>query len=108
MFEHFSQFQVETKRASLLSELDKYHATRETLLQTTSAIKQHRVRFSQRNLCDLMQQSSLADEEESDKCADNFLAGKCDVEQFVSNYIKLRSDHHKKKVAVERIGKSHR
>ena len=105
----FCFFQVETKRASLLTELDKYHATCETLRRTTSAIKEHRARFSQRNLCDLMQQSSIADEEQSDACAENFLAGNCDdVEQFVSDYIKVRSDHHKKKVAVERIGRSHR
>jgi hypothetical protein len=55
-----------------------------------------------------MQQSSVADEEQSDACAEHFLAGKCDVEQFVSNYIKVRSEHHKKKVVVERIGKINR
>ncbi len=52
-----------------------------------------------------MQQSSVADEERSEKFADNFLAGNLDVDQFVTGYIQVRSAHHKKKVAAERIGR---
>ena len=94
---------VEQKRASLLASLDRFHSSREALTSTTTAIKQHRERYSAQNLCELMQQSSLVDEEKSEKCADEFLAGNSNVEQFVADYVKIRSDHHKKKVAVEKV-----
>jgi ESCRT-I complex subunit VPS37 len=97
--------QVESKRATLLQQLDQFNATRESLRVTTSSIEEHRGRYSSRNLSDLMQQSSLADEEKSEKFAEKFLAGNLDVEQFVTGYIQVRQGHHKKKVAVEKLSR---
>lgn len=93
---------IETKRGQLLQEVDRYHSLRERLQQTASGIKEYRSRYSVRNLCDLMQASSLADEEQSEKCAENFLAGHLDVDQFLAGYVELRRSHHKKKVTVDR------
>ena len=55
-----------------------------------------------------MFQSSLVDEEKSERFAEEFLAGNLNVEQFSTDYIKIRRDHHKKKVAVERIKRDKR
>jgi len=100
--------EVEQKRATLLASLDRFNSTRESLLQTTNSIKEHRSRYSTKNLCELMFQSSLADEEKSEKFAEEFLAGNANVEQFVTDYIKIRSNHHKKKVAVEKVRRDKR
>ena len=97
--------QVESKRATLLQQLDRFNATRDSLTATTSSIQEHRDRYSSRNLSDLMQQSSVADEEKSEKFAEKFLAGNLDVEQFVAGYIQVRIGHHKKKVAVEKLSR---
>ena len=100
--------EVEEKRAMLLTSLDRFNTTRETLLQTTNSIKYYRTRYSTKNLCELMFQSSLVDEEKSERFAEEFLAGNLNVEQFSTDYIKIRRDHHKKKVAVERIKRDKR
>jgi membrane-associated HD superfamily phosphohydrolase len=60
---------VEQKRATLLATLDRFNATRATLSATAEVAREQQQRYSAASLCDMLQRSSVADEESSEQVA---------------------------------------
>lgn len=94
--------ECQSKRDQLLSEVDHFHAAKERLKRSVDEIKEYRSRYSERNLTELMQKASIADEEKSEACAESFLGGVVGADQFLSEYLQVRTDHHKKRVTADR------
>jgi hypothetical protein len=94
--------ECQSKRDQLLQEVDHFHVAKERLKGTVDEIKEYRSRYSERNLSELMQKASVADEEKSEACAESFLGGHIGADQFLTEYLQVRTDHHKKRVTADR------
>merc|ERR1711997_630786 len=54
-------------------------------------------------LCDNLLAASHTDECESEKCADQFLSGNLSIDDFLTQYIQTRSQHHVRKTKHDKI-----
>ena len=50
----------------------------------------------------------IAEEESSEVCAEDYLSGKLTTDQFLSEYVKLRSRHHQTKAKMEDVAQTNR
>merc|ERR1711997_700640 len=59
-------------------------------------------------LCDNLLAASHTDECESEKCADQFLSGNLSIDDFLTQYIQTRTQHHVRKTKHDRIMAVHK
>ena len=99
------QNQIESVRDSLLNKVQEYHSKKAEMDQLHGELSALRARVGGAVLADRLVRLSVSNEEQSDTVAERFLARELGVEQFLQDYIKIRTDCHLQKLKADQVKK---
>ena len=99
------QVQIESLRDSLLNKVQEYHGKKSQMEELHHKLSEMKMRVSGDVLADKCLRLSVSNEEESDKIADKFLSKELTVEEFLQDYIKIRTDCHLLKLKADKVKK---
>ncbi len=97
--------QVDTKRDALAKKLREAGRTKQEVASLHASLAEQSRSLSPSVMVDRMRISSLEAEEASDALAESFLAGECEVERFLKEYVSARSLVHTRKVKLDQLRK---
>lgn len=99
---------VEAKSKELAEKGERVQEAKCRVRQLSDQLKVYQDKYSGSSLKKQTEKASLEDEAASELCAEEFLAGRQkNLEQFVSDYLRLRSGHHAKKVCSDNFFHDH-
>ena len=101
------QQEIELLKDSLLNKVQDYHSKKadvEVLYKKCTDLKQ---RVSSEVMADKLIRLSVSNEEESDKIAEQFLSRELSVDDFLQDYIKIRTDCHLQKLKADKVKRLH-
>jgi len=94
---------MKNKKESLVNNKEQYDEHRSKVETIRDRVHKVQNQHSITNLSKILEKSTLADEEESEQCADNFLNGDSNVEEFIKKYTAIRTNHFKKKAKLDSV-----
>lgn len=97
------QTEIEASRDALLCKVEEYHTKKLSLGQVYAKVKSLKARVEGAILADRLVRLSVDNEERSDSIADRFLAKEMEVEQFIAEYVKTRTESHLQKLKADKI-----
>jgi len=94
------------------AELDGLVATHQELCQKVlhleAKVESARSKNTLASIGGTLKAKAAADEERSEECAEKYLSGDMTTEEFLADYIKLRSDHHRTKAKLDDVLQTNR
>ena len=99
------QGEIETLRDTLLNRVQEYHAKKQEMEQLHGELSEREARVRGDVLADKLVRMSVSKEEISDNIADKFLACELGVDQFLQDYIKIRTECHLQKLKADKVKK---
>ena len=96
------------KQGKFQENYDSLKGAKEKTALAAQGLKSSCDNFSQATLCDNLLNSCQKDEAGSESCAEHFLNGDLPIEDFISQYVQLRSQYHLKKTKYEKLLNSKR
>lgn len=84
----------------------EFQETKMNAAQTARQLQESSTQLSKSVICDKLSTSSQRDESESEGLAEQFLSGDLPLDEFVSQYIKARTQHHSRKTKHEKLLRS--
>ena len=95
--------ELEDKKQLFLERKQEFHSICQTSRDKVELLKSTMETLDTFKLCDNLSIASQTDELESDKCAEAFLAGDMPLDDFLADYVNIRTRHHIRKSKVERF-----
>ena len=95
--------ELEDKKQLFLERKQEFHSISQTSRDKVEQLKSLVETLNTFKLCDNLSIASHTDELESDKCAEAFLAGDMPLDDFLADYVNVRTRHHIRKSKVERF-----
>ena len=95
--------QLKEKQTSLQVKSTELLNLKEVCNSSETTLKDSVRNLTKRSICDNLNLASHNDELESDQCADQFLRGETQLDDFLSSYIELRKRHHVRKSKSEKL-----
>ena len=99
------QSEIETLRDTLLNRVQEYHAKKQEMEELHSKLSDMEAKVRGDVLADKLVRMSVSKEEVSDNIADKFLACELGVDQFLQDYIKIRTECHLQKLKADKVKK---
>jgi ESCRT-I complex subunit VPS37 len=94
---------LKPKRESLVKQYQEYDKQRSEYDSIRTRVEKANSVFSVTNMSKILEAVSVADEDRSDKCAEDFLNGGLSVDMFLKEYTTLRTSHIKKKAKFDSV-----
>ena len=91
------------KKESLVGHQKECDEQRANIENVRKRVEKAQNQYSVTNLSKILDKCTVADEEESEKCAENFLNGESSVEEFIKEYTTIRTSHFKKKAKLDSV-----
>ena len=91
------------KKESLVNKQKDYDEQRANIERVRERNEKAQHQHSITNLYKMLEKCSVSEEEESEKCADNFLNGESNIEEFIKEYTAIRTSHFKKKAKLDSV-----
>lgn len=99
------QSEIECLRDTLLNRVQEYHTKKQEMEELHNKLSEMGARVRGDVLADRLVRMSVSNEEESDNIADKFLARELGVDQFLQDYIKIRTECHLQKLKADKVKK---
>ena len=99
---------LDEKRQAFQDRFASIHTARDLTHRTAISLQESSEKLSQSKICDNLLRSCHNDEADSETCAETFLRGDMTAEEFLAEYVPLRSNYHKKKTTYDKLQNSHR
>ena len=94
---------IKSKRESLVKQYKEYDQIRSDYENVRKRFEKAKDVHSVANLSKVLEAAAISDEEESEKCADDFLNSGSSVEQFIKDYTAIRTSHVKKRAKFDSV-----
>jgi hypothetical protein len=93
---HKKQETMAAKRADV-------HKLQAQVRTTALHFNEMKVTTAPASICDHLKKTSQQDEADSERCAERFLSGHMQLDDFLSTYVSVRTNHHLRKSKAEKI-----
>jgi len=97
------QTQIEASRNQIICKYEEFHTKKSELQSTVDRLRELEQRVNPNILADRLLRLSVANEEESDEVADNFLHKNIQIEEFMKQYIDRRGEGYLRKTKADKI-----
>ena len=94
---------IQDKKESLVYKQKEYEEKRSEIENVRGRVEKAQHQHSITNLYKILEKCTVSDEEESEKCADNFLNGESNIDDFIKEYTAIRTSHFKKKAKLDSV-----
>merc|ERR1719479_346049 len=94
---------LQSKRKLLVEKYQEYDKLRTQLESVRPSVEKEQLKHSVTNIRKILEGTCLVEEEESEKFADDFLAGSSNIEEFLKDYTAIRTSHHIKKAKLDSV-----
>lgn len=95
--------ELRAKQSSLDEKRQALQEAKDAAAATASQLNNGAERLSKSVLCDNLLMASQADEMESERCAEQFLQGDLKLEEFLTQYVSIRAQHHGRKTKHDQL-----
>ena len=100
--------QVKSKKSDLDQRLSDHQMLIGEVKELEDRVEAARSQNTLATIGDILKTQCFKDEEESESCAERYLQGDVSTDEFLSDYIKLRSQHHQKKAKLDDVLQTNR